>query len=155
MLEKSYQEEMRNEKQLLDEGQCEQNPMEALDEVTYQLELINSKIEQSSFDAINSSDRVMRSLQECIEKIVEVMAGQEDLLNAIELASLSMQEKEGSALLKLANAQSKALEQLEYQFHQVAEAGVEVSDAIHCVEDGIDNQNTRVGELISLLSVLL
>lgn len=117
-------------------------------ELMYKLDLSCTKVEQCAFDSINTTDQVMLSMQNVMETLQKIISQQAELHNAMELCTLSLEEKEAENLMQLAKEQTKAIEELEIELHKVAEAAIEANDAARCIEAGIAEQSEVVSELI-------
>lgn len=132
------------------ENQLEKDLGERIAELMYKLDISCAKVEQCAFDSINTTDQVMMGMQVVMELMQEVISKQFELCSAMEISSLTLDEKEGESLVHLAGQQSQNLSKLEIELHKVIEAAVEANDAARCIESGVDEQSENIANLVQL-----
>ena len=122
--------------------------MEQLSELMYKLELSCSKVEQCAFDSINVTDQVMNGLQKIMEIVQTIASNHEESYHAMKIGSVSLEDKEGENLLRLAHEQASNLAMLEMELHKVVEASMEANDAARSIEAGVLEQSENIAELV-------
>lgn len=141
---------MQNENKSVEHDRVDQ-----ISELMYKLDMSCSKVEQCAFDSINMTDQVMNGMQKLLELVQTIMSQHTQVFNAMEISSLTLDEKEGENLIHLASDEATSLSILELELHKVAAVAMEANDAARCIEAGVAEQSENIAELIQCNEELL
>ena len=122
--------------------------IEHMRELIDKMEMSSAKMEESAFDSINTTDKVMLAMREVMTTMSAIINAQQELCSMVEVCSMLLDEKESESMQKLIEHQSVSLEKLEYQISQATQAAVEANDAAHCIESGIAAHGELAYDLI-------
>lgn len=126
-----------------------------ISELMYKIDVSCAKVEQCAFESINTTDQVMMGMQDIMELLQQILSDQAQLCSAIELCTLSLDEKEGESLAHLAGKQSEHLSKLQVQLYKVAASAAEANDAARCIEAGVAEQSENIAGLVQCSEEIL